>query len=67
MKRVFLLAAVLLGPLAHAGDAYVDEVLNALERKGLLSAQDVHDIKLKAREAAATLPKPSIWRIGHML
>ena len=62
MKRVFLLAAVLLGPLAHAGDAYVDEVLNALERKGLLSAQDVHDIKLKAREAeraqAAADPHP---------
>lgn len=62
MKRVFLLAALLLGSPAQAGNAYVDEVLNALERKGLLSAQDVHDIRLKARQAeraqAAADPHP---------
>jgi len=38
-------------------------VLTALERKGLLSAQEVHDIKLAAREAerreqAAVVPAP---------
>ena len=50
--RVFLLVTLLaLNPVAFAANAYVDEVLKALEGKGVLSAQDVHDIKLKAREA----------------
>ncbi len=50
--RIFLLALlVALTPAALAANAYVDEVLKALEHKGLLSAQDVHDIKLKARDA----------------
>lgn len=50
--RSFLL--LLLGAASSAvfaGNAYVDEVLTVLERKGVLSAQEVHDIKLKAREA----------------
>jgi len=45
---LLLLAA---SPAVFAGNAYVDEVLTALERKGLLSEQEVHDIKLSAREA----------------
>lgn len=52
MKRGIALAALLaLSPITHASDAYVDEVLKALEKKGLLSAQEVQDIKVNAREA----------------
>ena len=52
MKRCLALAALLmLATPAPASDAYVDEVLKALERKGLLSAQEVRDIKVNAREA----------------
>lgn len=52
MKRCLALAALLmLATPAPASDAYVDEVLKALERKGLLSAQEVRDIKVSAREA----------------
>ncbi len=50
--RIFLLALLaVLSPAVLAGNAYVDEVLKALEQKGLLTAQEVHDIKLKARVA----------------
>lgn len=52
MKRILMLVACLTAaPIALASDAYVDEVLKALERKGLLSAQEVQDIKVNAREA----------------
>ena len=52
MKRGLALAALLaLPPIIQASDAYVDEVLKALEKKGLLSAQEVQDIKLNARKA----------------
>lgn len=37
---------------ATAADPYVDAVLDALQAKGLLSAQEVHDIKLRGRQAA---------------
>lgn len=50
-RRFFLLLLAAASPAVFAGNAYVDEVLTALERKGLLSAQEVHDIKLSAREA----------------
>lgn len=61
--RFVLLLLAVLSPAAFAANAYVDEVLTALERKGLLSAQEVHDIKLAAREAerreqAAVVPTP---------
>jgi hypothetical protein len=48
--RVLVLACALAAPGASASEAYVDEVLRALERKGLLTAQEVHDIKLRARQ-----------------
>ncbi len=39
-------------PAAHAsGNAYADAVLDALAKKGLLTDQEVHDIKLGARQA----------------
>lgn len=50
IRLALLLAAFGAAP-ALASNAYVDEVLHALEGKGLLSAQDVQDIKLKARAA----------------
>lgn len=36
---------------ASEGNAYVDAVLEALADKGLLTGQEVHDIKLQARQA----------------
>ena len=40
-------------PTAMAvGTAYADAVLEALAKKGLLTDQEVHDIKLDARQAA---------------
>ena len=58
MKRGIALAALLaLSPITHASDAYVDEVLKALEKKGLLSAQEVQDIKVNAREAERQGPR----------
>ena len=55
----WLVAAAVLLLMSSVGfatpqDPYVDAVLDALERKGLLTAQEVHDIKLEARTAAAT-------------
>lgn len=62
--RFVLLLLGVFSPAVFAANAYVDEVLTALERKGLLSAQEVQDIKRAAgeaerREQAALAPASS--------
>lgn len=66
----FILCVLGMPAAMAAGNAYADAVLEALAKKGLLTDQEVHDIKLNAREAereeqaavARTTPKsePSI-------
>lgn len=53
-RRVAILGLLLvcsLPAVATAGNAYAEAVLEALAKKGLLTAQEAHDIKLEARQA----------------
>ncbi|WP_287554609.1 porin [Cycloclasticus sp.] len=57
---ILLLALVSLPALADSSHAYANAVLEALQKKGLLSEHDVADIKQHAQQAELQASKPSV-------